>query len=175
MAKTECICSAKTTPLPERPQYPTLTPDSDPLKLFHENGYFVVRGLFSPEEVEQNKAEISSVVREWYEEFQKTKEDGKDWESIANRLPAWKEGRMVPENPELGIRRLYRMALRNQLFARMCRHEKVGHVTNHPPCVFSFTLLPYFPLDRVNHYQAAGTRYKASTVHGTPKTSRYTS
>lgn len=143
MAKTECICRGKTTPLPERPQYPTLTPDNDPLKLFHENGYFVVRGLFSPEEVEQNKAEISSVVREWYEEFQKTKEDGKDWESIANRLPEWKEGRMQPENPELGIRRLYRMALRNQLFARMCRHDKVEYVTNHcVSLVYIATLLP---------------------------------
>ena len=125
MAKTGCICRGRTKPFPELPQYPTLAPGGDPVKLLHENGYFVVRGLFSQQEVEQNKAEISSIVQEWYAEFQKSGEDGKDWETTVNRLPAWKEGRIEPENPEMGIRKLYRMTVRNHLFARMCRHDKV--------------------------------------------------
>lgn len=126
MAKTGCICRGKTNPFPELPQYPTLVPgDGDPVKLLDENGYFVVRGLFSQEEVEQGKVEISSIIREWYAEFQKSGEDGKDWEEIVNRLPAWKEGQIQPVNPELGIRKLYRMTVKNQVFERMCRHDKV--------------------------------------------------
>jgi len=143
MAKTGCICRGKTKPFPDLPQYPTLAPDGDPVKLLHENGYFVVRGLLSQEEVEQSKVEISSIVQEWYAEFQKSGEDGKDWEVIANRLPAWKEGRIQPENPELGIRRLYRMALRNKLFERICRHDKVHTRVGNLTDAFSYHHLVY--------------------------------
>ena len=52
--------------------------------------------------------------------------EGSDWEEIVNRLPSWKEGHVEPSSPELGIRRLFRMAVHNQLFAAMARHPRVS-------------------------------------------------
>ncbi len=121
-----CICQKKTKGNGAKTSsYPSLTPNGDPVQLFEENGYFVVRGLISAEEVGKINAEISSIVRDWLEKLRRTGEDGNDWEEIANRDPAWKSGEWQPEDPELGIRRLYRMTPHSQLFADMARHPKV--------------------------------------------------
>ncbi len=76
------------------------------------------------------KSEISAIVTKWYTQWLKTGIDGNDWETTANRKPAWKEGRWQPASDEpadieLGFRRLYRMTLESQLFDRMAKHEKV--------------------------------------------------
>ena len=89
------------------------------------------RGLLTAEEVESVRAEISSLVSNWYAKFVKTGVDGNDWEEVANRKPSWKEGRWRPasDSPtdiELGFRRLYRVTLQSQFFDRLSKHEKVG-------------------------------------------------
>ena len=128
MAKTACICQdRKTGPLPSDFQYPTYTGVDSAESLLDEHGYFVIRGLFTNEEVGQVRDAISGVCSEWYENYVKTGKEGSDWEEIANRRPAWKDGKWSPEpgQEELGFRRLFRVCAEKEFFARMCRHEKV--------------------------------------------------
>ena len=111
MAKSVCICQSRSSPLPSEIQYPTYTDVESAESLLEEHGYFVVRGLFSADEVKQVCAGISSVCNEWYENYARTGEEGNDWEEIANRRPAWMEGSWSPEpgQEELGFRRLFRV------------------------------------------------------------------
>ena len=88
----------------------------------------VPRGILSAEEVQSIKEEISSVVSRWYSNWTKTGVEGKDWMEIANRKPAWKEGRWKPsseDDVELGFRRLYGLTRENKFFDRLSKHEKV--------------------------------------------------
>ena len=127
MAKTACVCQNRRAPFPSDFQYPTYTGVNSAEALLEEHGYFVVRGLFSADEVEQVRSNISSVCSEWYENWVKTGKEGNDWEEIANRRPAWKDGEWQPEpgQEELGFRRLFRVCAEKEFFARMSRHEKV--------------------------------------------------
>ena len=127
MAKTACICQNRSSPLPSEIQYPTYTGVDSAESLLEEHGYFVVRGLLSADEVKQVCGAITSVCSEWYDNYVRTGEEGNDWEEIANRRPAWKEGRWTPEpgQEELGFRRLFRVCAEKEFFARMTRHERV--------------------------------------------------
>jgi len=128
MLKSACICLEKGAGCGPNATYSYPTPDEDGSvkELIEKHGYLVTRGLISQTEVEKTRAEISSIVRDWYAEFQRTgRSDGKDWEEIVNRMPAWKNGETEPSEPELGIRRLFRVAVENEYFANLARHEKV--------------------------------------------------
>lgn len=127
MAKTACICQNRKTPLPSDFQYPTYTGVDSTESLLDEHGYFVARGLLSSEEVGQVCDAITGICSEWYENYVKTGKEGSDWEEIANRRPAWKDGDWKPEpgQEELGFRRLFRVCAEKEFFARMTRHEKV--------------------------------------------------
>ena len=122
-----CICKQKTAAA-RRPEHPELgKDDGTALELLKEHGYFVVRQLWTAAEVEEANREISAVVKRWYEEWRRTGVEGNDWDEIANRTPEWKCGALDPgEDYELGFRRLFGVAKRNELFARLARHEKVG-------------------------------------------------
>lgn len=127
MAKSACICQNRSVPLPSKIQYPTLTDVDSAKSLLDEHGYFVIRNLLSLDEVQQVCAGITSICAESYEKFMRTGKEGNDWEEMANRRPAWKEGRWNPEpgQEELGYRRLFRVCVGKEFFARMARHEKV--------------------------------------------------
>ena len=87
----------------------------------------MVRGLITPREVEATRTEISSIVRDMYSEFQRNGcNDGLDWDEMVNRIPAWKEGKMESLEPEMGIRRLFSVAEKNEQFANLPRHKGVG-------------------------------------------------
>ncbi len=121
-----CICQKKANGQGrKRYNYPTLTSPDEAVQLLEEHGYFVVRGLITAEEVGGINTEISTIVRDWLEKLRRTGREGNDWDEIANRDPAWKSGEWEPKEPELGIRRLYRMTPHSQLFADMARHPKV--------------------------------------------------
>ena len=144
MAKTACICQNRSSPLPSEIQYPTYTGVDSAESLLDEHGYFVVRGLLSADEVKQVCGGITSICTEWYEKYMKTGEEGNDWEEIANRRPAWKEGTWSPEpgQEELGFRRLFRVCAEKEFFARMAGHEKVQHkLYKSERCV----MIPLFP------------------------------
>ena len=125
MDKSDCVCQKKSAVPTHGYSYPSIPPDGNPLEPFSKHGYVVVRGLLSTEEVEQIKAEASAIIRDWLGKLQRTGTEEDDWDEIANRLPSIKEGQSMPEDPELAIRRLFRMAVHNDLFARMAKHEKV--------------------------------------------------
>lgn len=127
MAKTACVCQNRSAPFPSDFQYPTFTTVDSVEVLLDQHGYFVVQGLFSAEEVELVRSNITSVCSDWYENWIKTGKESNDWEEIANRRPAWKEGKWQPEpgQEELGFRRLFRVSAERDFFARMARHEKV--------------------------------------------------
>ena len=131
--RSACVCNEKNETVGGGANvpfsYPTPGRDGSARELIEKNGYMVVRGLITQAEVESTRADISAIVREWYAEFQRTASDGNDWEEVVNRMPAWKEGDVEPADPEMGIRRLFRMAVKREYFARLARHEKVGGVT----------------------------------------------
>ena len=119
------------------------------LPLFQEQGYIVMRGLFSADEIEQARSEISTICSQWYANYLKTGYEDKVSNEIANRRPAWKEGRWQPEpgQEELGFRKLFRMTLRNDFFARKAKHEKVDlrtpqKATTYLPIYRLFLLCP---------------------------------
>lgn len=137
MATSDCICQKKSTPLQLLVEYPTLKEGQDPVQLLNEYGFFVLKGALSGQEVERCKQAITSVCKSWYAKYLETGAEGPDWEEVANRRPSWKEGKWKPEpgQEELGFRRLYRMTEpgmteQSQVFADMCRHEKVSLQTD---------------------------------------------
>ena len=127
MAKSECICQEKNSARQSEIQHPTFTDLESALPIFQEKGYIVVRNLFSAEEVAQTCSEIRSICTQWYANYLKTGQEDAACDEIANRRPAWKEGRWQPGpgQEELGFRKLFRMTLQNDFFARKAKHEKV--------------------------------------------------
>ena len=132
-----CICKQRKIPLQFPLKYPTLKEGEDPLQLLNEHGYFVVRSFFSTKEVAECRQAITSVCQKWYARYVETGKEGVDWEEVANRKPAWKNGTWNPEagQEELGFRRLYRMTQFEPFFLKMCKHEKVCKV---------FVVSPYY-------------------------------
>ena len=130
MAKSECVCENRGSfaATQKDTRLPTFTDLESGAALFQEHGYVVVRNLFSAEEVQQACSEISAICSQWYDNYLKT--GGKEDESaneIANRRPAWRDGswRPAPGQEELGFRKLFRMTLQSEFFARKAKHEKV--------------------------------------------------
>ena len=128
MATSNCICQEKSSGNRGKIQHPTFTDLESALSTFQENGYIVVRNLFSAEEVEETCSEISSICTQWYANYLKTGQEDAACDEIANRRPAWKDGswQPAPGQEELGFRKLFRMTLQNDFFARKAKHEKVN-------------------------------------------------
>jgi hypothetical protein len=124
----DCICQKRAVPLQFPIEYPTLGKGEDPIPVLNKEGYFVVRGLLNSKEVEESSDVITDICKKWYANFVKTGKEGPDWEEVANRRPAWKDGTWRPEpgQEEMGFRRLYRMTQFEDFFVRMCRHPEVS-------------------------------------------------
>lgn len=124
----DCICQRRAEPHRFPLDYPTLRDGEDPIQVLNKEGYFLVRGLLSSKEVEESRDAISDICKKWYANFVETGKEGPDWEEVANRRPAWKNGSWKPEpgQEELGFRRLYRMTQFEDYFVRMCRHSEVS-------------------------------------------------
>ena len=145
--RADCTCVHRKTPCSDPLSYPQWKVGEDNAEKLRKYGYFVVRGLLTNQEVEETKREISKIVSGWYErQTQSNGEEGLDWEEIANRLdpqsllslqylplshlsysrlPEVKEGTVTPSDPELAIRRLFRMSVHNKYFSDLCRHHKI--------------------------------------------------
>ena len=122
-----CICKQRKEPLNFPLDYPVLKDGDDPAALLNEDGYFVVREFLSIEEVIEVTGAVTDICQKWYANFAKTGKEGQDWEEVANRRPAWKNGTWTPEpgKEEFGFRRLYRMTQYEPFFVQHCRHKKV--------------------------------------------------
>ena len=127
MAAADCICQNRSIPITFPLEYPTLKEREDPVKVLNQDGYFVVRNLLNPAEVQDCRQAITDVCNKWYANYAKTGKEGNDWDEVANRRPAWKNGTWKPEpgQEELGFRRLYGMTRSEDFFVRICKHEKV--------------------------------------------------
>ena len=127
MAEESCICKQRKEPLQFPLEYPTFKEGDDPVALLKEDGYFVAKNFLSTEEVHDVRQAITDICQKWYANFAKTGKEGPDWEEVANRRPAWKNGTWSPSpgQEEMGFRRLYRMTQFEPFFVQNCRHEKV--------------------------------------------------
>lgn len=99
MSTSNCICTEKKSPpSPESWDYPEWKDGVDNIKVFQRNGYFVVRGLISEEEIEDTKSAITGIVQKWFHQLKsKDATEEKDWEEIANRLGRqWYESLTLP-------------------------------------------------------------------------------
>ena len=79
----------------------------------HNEGYFTVEGLFSNDEVEGVQREITKIVE--------------DYPPIERELvqlePTVTEGKNTPESTELGVRKLAKIAVRNNFFRNLAFHQ----------------------------------------------------
>lgn len=140
--KDSCICKQRKVPLRFPLEYPTLQEGEDPTLRLNKDGYFVMRNFLSTKEVEECRLAITDVCQKWYAKYLETGKEGPDWEEVANRRPAWRNGSWSPEpgQEEFGFRRLYRMTHFDPFFGQMCRHEKVLSVLVVSPCIISALL-----------------------------------
>ena len=73
----------------------------------HNEGYFTVEGLFSSDEVEGVRREITNIVED-YPPMER---------EFVQIEPTVTEGKDTPESTELGVRKLAKIAVRNDSFA----------------------------------------------------------
>ena len=178
--KTACICAQLKQPRLTLPSYPEWRDGEDNVDKLCRQGYVVLRGLLSSEEVEETKQQISLMISEWYEQARRAGSAGTDLQEMVNMsviptiissssssssssccsscsfslssfhsllftlsffiliffcstcsfyfvfsLPEVKEGKLSPADPELAIRKLYRMCVKHQYFIDLCKHPKI--------------------------------------------------
>ncbi|MDE0298671.1 MAG: phytanoyl-CoA dioxygenase family protein [Candidatus Poribacteria bacterium] len=87
------------------------------VRKYHDEGYFTVEGLFSSHEVEGVRREITKIV-----------EDHPPVErGLVQLEPTVTEGQDAPDSTELGVRKLAKIAVRNDYFRDLAFHQ--GMVT----------------------------------------------
>lgn len=83
--ESRCICIKGTHGANCSYEYPEWKEGQDNVETFRKNGYMVVRGLYTGEEVDEANAEISSTIQAWFEKLYKNEKEGNDWEELVNR------------------------------------------------------------------------------------------
>ncbi|MBM3265652.1 MAG: phytanoyl-CoA dioxygenase family protein [candidate division Zixibacteria bacterium] len=87
---------------------------------FREQGYCLVDGLFSRDEVEGVRREITRIMQTYPDVP----------EGLVQMEPAVKRGEVKPENPELGVRKLFQMAVQNAFFRSIAFHPGMVGIAN---------------------------------------------
>ena len=83
---SSCTCVERLSPFsPSSLTYPEWRDGTDNTEGFARDGYVVVRGLLSQEEVEETKQQISTIVSEWYERLRTSGSEGSEHEEVVNR------------------------------------------------------------------------------------------
>lgn len=72
MTDTVCICTQRTRPKNDSAAYREWSSIGDNVATFEENGFIIYRQLLSPEEVEEVGLNISKIIREWLEKYDKS-------------------------------------------------------------------------------------------------------
>ena len=86
MESTILSCSSCGTTAEDQPRvYPEWVDGNDNVAIFSREGYMIARGILTIDEVETAKLQISGVVKQWFEKYDATGEEGDDWEEVANR------------------------------------------------------------------------------------------
>lgn len=95
------------------------------LEEYREKGFVILRDFLDEDEVESIKTAMSKVIDEWYEKYEKTGEEGPDWEQVVNRDPAVKSGQLKATSRLHSVRKLYRMSFHVDFFRELANHPKV--------------------------------------------------
>ena len=83
--QSKCIC-VEGSHFPNAPRvYPEWREGENNLDTFRSTGYMVVREMYTTDEAEEAKREISATIKNWYEKLYRNEEEGKDWEEVVNR------------------------------------------------------------------------------------------
>ena len=130
---------------------------------FENDGYFIVEGFLTTDEVESIRSEITSIV-DRYPDVP---------EELVQIEPAVRRGTIKPDNIELGVRKLFRMTLHNELFRSLAHHpEMVGiavELLGPDVTLFQSMLLmkpPRFGGQKVWHQDNAYFRLEPNDVFG---------
>jgi ectoine hydroxylase-related dioxygenase (phytanoyl-CoA dioxygenase family) len=92
---------------------------------YRETGYVVLRNFLSTDEVQATNREISRVIDDWYTEFERTGQEGPDWEEVVNRDPLVRSGELHPIDRLHSVRRLFRISVHLDYFKRLASHPKM--------------------------------------------------
>eukprot|EP00117_Sycon_ciliatum_P017392 scpid95453/ scgid5066/ Phytanoyl-CoA dioxygenase domain-containing protein 1 len=92
---------------------------------YKDNGYIVVRGLLTPNEVAETREEMRRMIDDWYDAFELNGKEGPAWKEVVQRDPAVQRGDLIPESRYRAVRKLYRMTTTSSFFERQARHEKL--------------------------------------------------
>lgn len=82
---SKCICVNGSHGANVTSQYPEWKEDEDNVESFRKNGYMVIRGLYTAEEVDVANREISETIKSWFDKLYRNEKEGNDWEEIVNR------------------------------------------------------------------------------------------
>ena len=88
------------------------------LEQYHEQGFFTVENLFSPDLVEAVHHEITRIV-DRYPDVPK---------ELVQIEPVVTRGEYTPASVELGVRKLFRMAKHNEFFCHLAFHPKMVEI-----------------------------------------------
>ena len=86
---------------------------NETVRRYRDEGYFTVKGLFSTDEVEGVRQEITKII-----ENHPSVEKG-----LVQLEPTVTEGKDAPESTELGVRKLAKIAVRNDFFRNLAFHR----------------------------------------------------
>ena len=82
---------------------------------FDNDGYFILKGFLTADEVESIRREITAIV-DRYPDVP---------EELVQIEPAARRGSVKPDSVELGVRKLFRMTLHNELFRSLAHHPRM--------------------------------------------------
>ena len=88
------------------------------IQQYHELGYFTVEGLFTPDEVEGVRNEITKIVARYPD----------DPQGMIEFEPSVENGENTPEELELGVRKLGNVARHNAFFRNLAFHPKMVEI-----------------------------------------------
>ncbi|MCY4545561.1 MAG: phytanoyl-CoA dioxygenase family protein [Gemmatimonadetes bacterium] len=130
---------------------------------FERDGYYVMEGLLDDDEVESIRREITAIVGRYPDVP----------EELVQIEPAVRRGAVEPESVELGVRKLFRMTLHNELFRSLAHHPvMVGiavELIGQDVALFQSMLLmkpPRFGGQKVWHQDNAYFRLEPNDVFG---------
>jgi phytanoyl-CoA hydroxylase len=141
---------------------PTLvTPGQE--RQYREQGYFVVEDLFTPGEVERTREEITRIV-DRHPDVPK---------EMVQMEPAVQRGDVQPPTKELGVRKLFRMAVHNDYFRGLAFHPRMVEIAKRlvgPDVKLAQSMLlmkpPHFGMVKVWHQDNAYFRLTPPDVFG---------
>lgn len=140
---------------------PLLSPERE--RQYREQGYFVIEDFFTMEEVERTRAAITRII-DRHPDVPK---------ELVQMEPAVTKGEVQPATKELGVRKLFRMALHDDWFRELAFHPRMVEIAKGlvgPDVKLAQSMLlmkpPHFGMPKVWHQDNAYFRLTPPEVFG---------